>query len=166
MGFGMQLDASVITFTGGTVVRLDATTETTNNAVNWDNVDYYEEDGFRLDFIPNSATGFSTNVGDYYSAGNDVIHSHWSTGNFGGVTSIEITKVGGGTFDLNYFILTSNTDFGGGPASGNEQAFIEGFNSNVSTGAHCCFRRRIGDFPQHRFSWEARSMLSTKSFSL
>jgi hypothetical protein len=127
--------AAIVTFTGGVVTRLDTTTETTNNTVTWNNVDYYEEVGFKLDFIPNSGSaGFATHVGNYYGAGNDVIHSHWATGNFGGVTSIEITKIGGGAFDLNYFVLTSNTEFGGGPASGNEQAYVEGFNSNVSTG--------------------------------
>jgi hypothetical protein len=109
--------AAIVTFTGGTVTRLDTSTETTTTTANWDNVDYYEEDGFRLDFLPNTATLFSTNVGDYYGAGNDVIHSHWATGNFGTVTSIEITKVGGG------------------PASGNERAFIQGFDSlNNPTG--------------------------------
>lgn len=132
----LQSHAVVIDFTGGTVTRLDATTETTNNLVNWDNVDYYEEGGFRLDFIPNAgSSGFSTQVGNYYGALNDVIHSHWDTGDFGDVMSIEITKIGGGTFDLNYFLLTSNTDTGGSLASGFEQAYIEGFNSNVSTGA-------------------------------
>jgi hypothetical protein len=131
----VNASAAQITFTGGTVVRLDGSMETTNNIVNWDNVDYYEEDGFRLDFIPNSGSqGFATNVGNYYGAGNDVIHAHWATGNFGGVTAIDITKVGGGTFDLNYFILTSNTDTGGAPASGNEQAWMEGFVGGVSTG--------------------------------
>lgn len=135
-GTTLGASAAVIDFTGGTVTRLDATTETTNNTVTWDNVDYYEENGFRLDFLPNAgSTGFATNVGNYYGAGNDVIHAHWATGNYGGVTAIEITKIGGGTFDLNYFILTSNTDFGGGAASGNEQAWIEGFAANVSTGA-------------------------------
>jgi hypothetical protein len=127
--------AAIVTFTGGTVTRLDTSTETTNNSVSWDNVDYYEEAGFKLDFLPNTAGGFSAHVGNYYGAGNDVIHSHWATGDFGGVMSIEITKIGGGTFDLNYFILTSNTEFGGAPASGNELAYIEGFASNVSTGA-------------------------------
>jgi hypothetical protein len=129
-------EAAQITFTGGTVTRLDASTETTNNTVVWDGVDYYEEDGFRLDFVPNAGSeGFATHVGNYYNAGDDVIHAHWATGDFGGVTAIEITKVGGGTFDLNYFILTSNTDTGGAPASGLEEAWIEGFVSNVSTGA-------------------------------
>ncbi len=136
LAIGLPASAAVIDFTGGTVTRLDASTQVTSNTVNWDNVDYYEENGFRLDFIPNAgSTGFATNVGNYYGVGNDVIHAHWATGNFGGVTAIEITKIGGGTFDLNYFILTSNTDTGGSAASGNEQAWIEGFNSNVSTGA-------------------------------
>lgn len=130
-------EGAIITFTGGNVVRFSApTTTTTNNSVLWQDVDYYEEGGFRLDFLPNSGSGgFATNIGDYYGANNDVIHAHWATGNFGGVTAIEITKIGGGTFDLNYFVLTSNTDSGGGLASGNEQAWVEGFNSNVSTGA-------------------------------
>lgn len=131
----VQVNAAVVTFTGGVVKRLDNTTQTTNNTVTWDNVDYYEEAGFKLDFLPNSGSaGFATHVGNYYNAGNDVIHSHWATGNFGQVTSVEVTKIGGGTFDLNYFVLTSNTEFGGGPASGNEKAYVEGFNSNVSTG--------------------------------
>jgi len=135
-GFTLSAGAVVIDFTGGTVTRLDTTTETTNNVANWDNVDYYEENGFRLDFIPNAGSaGFATQVGNYYGAGNDVIHAHWATGNFGGITAIEITKIGGGTFDLNYFILTSNTDTGGSIASGFEQAWIEGFVANVSTGA-------------------------------
>lgn len=136
LAFNLPASAVVIDFTGGTVTRLDSTTQTTNNSVLWDNVDYYEENGFRLDFLSNAgSTGFSTNVGNYYGAGNDVIHAHWATGNFGGVTRIDITKIGGGTFDLNYFILTSNTDTGGSAASGNEQAFIQGFVSNVATGA-------------------------------
>jgi hypothetical protein len=136
LAYSLPATAVVIDFTGGTVTRLDSSTETTSNSVNWDNVDYYEEGGFRLDFLPNSGSaGFATNVGNYYGAGNDVIHAHWATGDFGGVTSIEITKIGGGTFDLNYFILTSNTDTGGAPASGSEMAWIEGFASSVSTGA-------------------------------
>jgi hypothetical protein len=133
--FACQSHAAVITFTGGTVVRLDATLETTNNAAIWDNVDYYDEGGFRFDFLPNTAIGFSTNIGDYYGVGNDVIHAHWDTGLFGTVTLMEITQIGGGTFDLNFFVLTSNTDTGGAPASGFEQTWVEGFDAfNVSTG--------------------------------
>jgi hypothetical protein len=126
--------AVVVGFTGGTVVRNDASVQTTNNSVLWDNVDYYVEGGFKLDFLGSTA-GFSTNIGNYYGVGNDVIHAHWATGNFGGVTEIRITKVGGGTFDLNYFILTSNTYAGGAPANGSERAWVEGFAGAVSTGA-------------------------------
>ena len=137
LAFSVPVSAAVITFTGGTVVRQAGPNQTTNNSVVWDNVDYYEENGFRLDFKPNGTgtAGFATNIGNYYGAGNDVIHAHWATGNFGGVTEIEITKIGGGTFDLNYFILTSNTDTGGSAASGNELAYVEGFVNNVSSGA-------------------------------
>jgi hypothetical protein len=59
--------AVVIDFTGGTVTRLDASTVNTTNTFDYDNVDYYEEGGFRLDFLPNSgSTGFATHVGSYY----------------------------------------------------------------------------------------------------
>lgn len=136
LAFSVPASATVIDFTGGTVTRLSGPNQTTNNAALWDNVDYYEENGFKLDFIPNAGSaGFATNIGNYYSAGNDVIHAHWATGDFGGVTAIEITKVGGGLFDLNYFILTSNTSTGGSFASGFEEAWVEGFASSVSTGA-------------------------------
>jgi hypothetical protein len=140
--FAAQARAVVITFTGGTVTRLDTSTQTTNNVALWNDVDYYEEGGFRLDFLPNAGSaGFASHVGVYYPPAappyhlpNDVIHSHWATGNFGGVTTVRITKNTPGTFDLNYFILTSNTEFGGGIASGNERAFVRGYNGGLPTG--------------------------------
>lgn len=149
LALGASANAAIITFTGGDVVRQDTTHVTTNNAIVWDNVDYYDEGGFRLDFKPNGAASasFATNIGNYYGAGNDVIHAHWATGNFGGVTEIEITKIAGGTFDLNYFILTSNTDTGGSTASGNEQAWVEGFVGGVSTGAAVMLNPENWGFP-------------------
>lgn len=124
-GLASSAQAVQIDFTGGTVQLLGGGTVTTNNSVNYQNIDYYDEDGFRLDFLPNSgSTGFATNIGNYYGVGNDVIHSHWSTGDYGDVTQIRVTKLDGAAFDLNYFVLTSNTDTGGAPASGNERAFI------------------------------------------
>ena len=132
----VSANATVIDFTGGTVYLNPGGTATTNTAVTYQNVNYYEENGFKLDFITVGADeAFATIVGNYYGGANDVIHAHWQTGLYGNVTAIEITKIGGGTFDLNYFILTSNTDTGGAPASGFEQAWIEGFVANVSTGA-------------------------------
>jgi hypothetical protein len=123
-------NAVVIDFTGGTVTRSDGTTAVTQptNDLYW-NVDYYVESGFKLDYVG----GGSNYIGDYYGpeasgALNDVIHGHWD----GSLSAIEITKVGGGTFDLNYFILTSNLDCQGaggthgcGNASGNELTYIE-----------------------------------------
>lgn len=132
---GSLASAAVIDFTGGIVTQLDTSTAVTNNTLDYNNVDYYEEDGFRLDFLPNAGSaGFATHVGNYYNVGNDVIHSHWATGDFGGVMTVEITQIGGGTFDMNFFTLTSNTEFGGGFASGNEQAWVRGSVGGVPTG--------------------------------
>jgi hypothetical protein len=114
-GAALSANAAIITFDGGTGAG---------------DTSAYTEDGFTLSMV--GGTGY---VGDYYGAGNNVIHAHWGSGDYGTVSAIEITKVGGGTFDLNYFILTSNTDTGGGAASGTELAWVEGFVNGVSTGA-------------------------------
>ena len=113
--------ATVIDFTGGTVLLYDGSTGTTNNSNLWtDQVISYEEDGFLYTF-----TGGYGTVGDYYSigdggfVGNDVIHAHWSS-----LSSMTITKIAGGTFDLNYIDLTSNTVVGGGQSDGTEQSYI------------------------------------------
>lgn len=125
-----QSHAIVIDFTGGTAYFVGGGSVVTDNILNHDNIDYYEEGGFRLDFIGNT-TPFAANIGNYYGNGNAVIHGHWDTGNFGELTEIKVTKIGGGTFDLNYFILTSNTDTGGTVASGNERAFIRNNSGNA-----------------------------------
>lgn len=127
--------AVVITFTGGTATFHGGGTGVTSNGPLYSNVDYYEESGFRYNFLPNVLTPSSSYVGVYYGGvANDVIHAHWDAGDFGQVTLMEITKIGGGTFDLNYFVLTSNTHTGGGAASGTEQTWVEGFVGGVSTG--------------------------------
>lgn len=120
--------ATQINFTGGTATMTDGSTGVTNNSAAYGNVDYYEQGGFRLDNI-----GGDGYTGDYYSAGNDVIHSHWAAGNFGTVTMIKVTKNDATDFDLNYFVLTSNTDTGGSFASGNERAFIHASADGVSS---------------------------------
>jgi hypothetical protein len=122
-----------INFTGGTVVRNSGPNETTNNSVRWDDVDYYTENGFKLDFITTGTSSPSAAwVGDYYTAGNDVIHAHWATGHYGNVTRIVVTKLDNTPFDLNYFVLTSNTAQGGGLATGNELAYIHASANGVS----------------------------------
>lgn len=133
LGFGFPAGAVQIDFTGGKVVLNDGTEHTTNASVVWQNVDYYEEDGFRLDFIPNTGVQFESIIGNYYGGGNDVIHGHWATGDFGGLTQILVTKLDGEAFDLNYFVLTSNTDTGGSAASGNERAFIHASADGVTS---------------------------------
>jgi hypothetical protein len=121
-------NATVIDFTGGTVHLLDGSTGTTNTSNLFDNVDYYTEDDFKLDFIGPSGNAFSYNIGDYYGVGNDVIHGHWDTGDFGQLQEIRVSRLDGSLFDLNSFTLTSNTDTGGSVASGNEEAYINASN--------------------------------------
>lgn len=125
--FALSAHASVIGFTGGVVTQNNGTTGTTNNSRTWQNVAQYEEAGFRVQFIgPRGValTPSSSDIGNYYGVGNDVIHGHWATGNYGNLTKILFTKLDGTAFDLNYFVLTSNTDAGGTVASGNERAWI------------------------------------------
>jgi len=123
---GGTANAVVIDFTGGTAFLVGGGTVVTNNTVTaataWGATDYYIEQGFVLDFI-----GEGGMIGDYYGGGNDVIHGHWSSGHYGTMTEIRIYRLDGNTFDLNYFELTSNTDSGGGGASGNELTYITGY---------------------------------------
>jgi hypothetical protein len=124
---------AVITFDGGTATLSDSSTVTTTNSGLWDNVVTYVEDGMLIEFIPDAGYEIGTNlwtfIGDYYSTGagtgggppyeNAVIHAH----DFVNVT-IRFSKVDGSTFDLNYVDMTSNTDYGGGLASGAELSYI------------------------------------------
>jgi hypothetical protein len=117
--------AAVIGFNGGTATLNSGGTVVTSNAATQQNVKFYEESGFRIEFIfAGTPTPFASNIGNYYGNGNAVIHAHWERGDFGEVTQIKITKIDGTAFDMNYFVLTSNTLTGGAPATGTEQAFI------------------------------------------
>jgi hypothetical protein len=120
-------NAAVIGFNGGTATLNSGGTVVTSNLATQDNVKFYEESGFRIEFFfagTAAPTAFSSNIGNYYGNGNAVIHAHWDQGDFGQVNQIKITKIDGDSFDMNYFVLTSNTATGGAPASGTEQAFI------------------------------------------
>ena len=82
-------NATLVDFTGGTVTRHSGLpiTAVTDNTANYDNADFYVENGFLFDFLGNSGTdAFATHVGDYYGVGNDVIHGHWAGGPFGDMT--------------------------------------------------------------------------------
>ena len=118
--FGAYID-----FTGGTAYLWNGGTFVPNGGTYVQGVDYYEENGFKLDFIEaNRNRVFTSIIGDYYGGDNDVIHGHWSTGMYGDLTEIRVTKLDNTAFDLNYFILTTNTNTGGSVPSGNEQAWI------------------------------------------
>ena len=127
LAVALPASATQINFTGGTATLLDNSTAVTNSATTIGNVKYYEESGYRAENF-----GGGGYVGNYYNTGNDVLHSHWSSGDFGTVTMIKVTKLDGTAFDLNYFVLTSNTDTGGGAASGNERAFIHASSDGVN----------------------------------
>jgi hypothetical protein len=132
-GMAGSSSAAYIDFTGGTATLWDGTTYVPSGGGYVQGVDYYEEGGFRLDFIESAQTNvFTSIIGDYYNAGNDVIHGHWTTGDYGDLTMIQVTKLDGTAFDLNYFILTSNTDLGGGAASGNERTYINASQDGVN----------------------------------
>ena len=129
--YSISANADLITFTGGQVTLNDGSTVVTNNSTSYQDVKHYEESGFRLSF--EGATGFGSNIGDYYGQTNDVIHGHWTTGGIGNLNMIKVTKIDGTAFDLNYFSLTSNTITGGGLADGSEQAFIHASNDGVNS---------------------------------
>jgi len=114
----------VIDFAGGTAYFVGGGSAVVTDAGSYfSNVDYYIEDGIKVDFV--GAAGI---VGNYYGTGfsrptpltNSVIHVHWDAG----VSSVLFTKVDGSTMDVNYLDLTSNTVVGGGLASGHEHSYI------------------------------------------
>ena len=104
IGLASTAQATIISFDGGTVSAGGA---------------IYEEGGFRIQTF-----GGVASYGDYYGVGNNVIHAHWLDGCCGTITKVLVTKIDGTAFDLNYFILTSNTNTGGGSADGSERAYI------------------------------------------
>jgi len=111
LGIATSASAAVITFTGGTVSPDGST---------------YEEAGYRV-----QAIGGSVLFGDYYGNGNNVVHGHWLDGCCGVLTKLVISKIDGTAFDLNYFLLTSNTNTGGAPATGTEQTYIHASSDGV-----------------------------------
>lgn len=124
---------ALIDFTGGTATLWDTSTVTPNGSIVAESVDYYEEAGFKLDFLETDHFKPSTCIiGDYYDSGNDVIHGHWTSGDFGNLNEIKVTQTNGNSFDLNYFTLTSNTVSAGGAATGSEQTWIHASTDGIS----------------------------------
>jgi hypothetical protein len=121
----------IVDFAGGTATLNDGSTVVTTNSGLWNGVvDYYVEDGIKVDFVGGDGT-----IGDYYSTGggtgggpaylNSVIHAHPFT-----QISMLFSKEDGSAFDLNYVDMTSNTEIGGDLATGNELSWITASNGH------------------------------------
>jgi len=114
--------AVVIDFVGGTAyLESGGTYAPTDTGWSTDGVDYYIEDGVRIDFIGGPGV-----IGNYYRSGphdaqNSVIHAHWSVDN---VNSIVFSKVDGSTMDVNYMDITSNCRIPGGQQTGTELSYV------------------------------------------
>ena len=114
--------AAIVTFTGGTATLVNGGVVITDSQSQNEGVMSYQEGDVILEYLsPNEDWGFQT-VGNYYSQDNDVIHGHWTA-----ISAIEISRENNTAFDLQYFNLTSNTEIGGGAATGDESVAIQGF---------------------------------------
>ena len=132
--------AAVVTFTGGTATLASGGTVVTDTLQNLNSVDFYTENGFVFDYI--GGTGGS--IGAYYGQNNDVIHAHWGVGE---MTSIEIRKDGGGTFEFNYFVLTSNTLTPGGAPTGAEDVHVQAWFNGSMVGSDVILPSEQWGFP-------------------
>ena len=139
-------NAYIVNFTGGEITFGEGYSSPngdskafTNNDFSYSGVKSYTEDNFYMEYVVTDPEHYGhQTVGNYYGDG-DVIHGHWGEfiwnpetgqGEYDysvGLTSIEITTLDGSAFDLQYLSLTSNTEQGGGPATGNEKIDIQGF---------------------------------------
>jgi len=116
---------AIIDFTGGTAyLSGGGTFVPTDVGGHMSNVDYYVENGIKVDFI-----GGDGIIGNYYQnvsgqgTGNSVLHAHWTAGPLP-VSSIVFSKVDGSTLDLNYVEITSNCVNGGLLSDGTELSYI------------------------------------------
>lgn len=123
LGIVSGASAVVVDFNGGTAYLNDGTSVTpTNTGTFWYDVDYYVQNGIKIDFIGGSGGIIGNYYGGYTgeaSENNSVIHAHWDA-----LSSIVFSKVDGSTMDLNYMDLTSNTTFGGYAATGTEVSYV------------------------------------------
>ncbi len=123
LGIVTSARAVVIDFTGGTAYLNDSSTAMpTDTGIYWYDVDYYIEDGIKIDFIGGSGGIIGNYYGTYTgrdSEDNSVIHAHWDA-----LQAIVFSKIDGTTMDLNYMDLTTNTIIGGGVADGTELSYV------------------------------------------
>jgi len=115
--------ATTIDFTGGTAAMNNGWAGITSNAFTFSDLAVYYADNTPdvLSFYTQVSEGF---VGDYYGVGNDVLHSDWSDNATAGDRGILAYKRYGESFDLNSFVLLTNTTNLYGNASGTERVFL------------------------------------------
>jgi hypothetical protein len=119
----------IIDFTGGNVFGVDGTFLGNTDEQNlFFNVGSYVESDFLIQYNT-IGIGDGQTVGNYYGDSNDVLHGHWD----GELQSIEISHSDNAIFDFEFLALTSNTEIGGSAATGNEEIYIEGFDSNLNS---------------------------------
>jgi hypothetical protein len=143
--------AAVVSFTGGTAYNFSTydpvtflptpvASAVTDGTQLFGAVDYYIENGFKFDYIG----GSGGTIGNYYGGSNDVIHAHWGQAE---MTSIEISKDGGGTFEFNYFVLTSNTLTPGGAPTGFEDVHVQAWLNGTQVGSDVILPSEQWGFP-------------------
>lgn len=110
----------VVTFNDGAATTSSGVIDPIDGANTTYSVTSYSEDGVDMTITPMGAT---VTVGDYYNAGNGVVHGHWAEAG-GNLEILRFELASGEPFDLNYYRLTSNTGTGGGAATGNEDTYI------------------------------------------
>lgn len=112
-GVIVTFDDGAATTSGGVVDPIDGTNTTYTATA-------YSEGGVDMTITP---VGADISVGDYYGANDGVVHGHWIEEG-GNMELLRFELASGQPFDLNYYRLTSNTEIGGGPSTGNEDTYI------------------------------------------
>src|SRR5690606_141353 len=90
------------------------------DATGYSSVTVYTESNFRMVVSPEDA---SVTIGDYYGVKEGVIHGHWKAMG-GNMERLYFSRESGEAFDLNYYVLTTNSEYGGAPATGAEDTYI------------------------------------------
>lgn len=123
--FAPMASAIVIGFNGGSATLQNGSIVVTDNVNTYDGVINYVENVFLVEFNGLSDT-WGAYIGNYYGAGNAVIHTHWDS-----LQSVTFSMLDGSEFDLNYMDVTSNTVNGGWDADGTEDSWITASNGTT-----------------------------------
>ena len=111
----------IFDFSNGDVINDGSLiTSIDGDAAGYSNVTVYTESNFRMVVSPEDA---SVTIGDYYGVKEGVIHGHWKAMG-GNMERLYFSRESGEAFDLNYYVLTTNSEYGGAPATGAEDTYI------------------------------------------